>query len=400
MLPDGWEHTPLGDIIADLESGISVNASDRPAREGEIGILKVSSVTEGRFQPEENKAVLSKETIRAQVTPKAGDILISRANTYDLVAAAAYISHDYPHLYLPDKLWRVVLKDEKRDCRGWLFQVLRSPDVRTALKARATGTSSSMKNISQEAFLGITVGRPPVKEQRRIGVILGTWDRAIDLLQRVIAGRIETKQGLMQQLLTGKRRLRGSQRAWQEVHLRDVTTEGKERNGGRLGVECVKAVNKVLGLVPMRARVIGESIDRYKVVPSKAFAYNPMRLNIGSLVMSNETRDVLVSPDYVVFTCNDGQLDPDYLNHYRRAHAWTKFVEVAGNGSVRVRIYYKDLGTMKVNLPPFKEQQRIAEVLNTCDREIGLLQQQLEAFKSQKTGLMQKLLTGQIRTTR
>jgi type I restriction enzyme, S subunit len=116
-----------------------------------------------------------------------------------------------------------------------------------------------------------------------------------------------------------------------------------------------------------------------------------------SIAKWNNEEDVLVSPDYVVFRCDETRLDPDFLNHYRRSHRWTKFVEKAGDGSVRVRIWFSHLAELKLSLPPLPEQRRIAAGLNACDCELDLLREQLVEFKMQKQGLMQKLLTGQIR---
>jgi type I restriction enzyme S subunit len=81
----------------------------------------------------------------------------------------------------------------------------------------------------------------------------------------------------------------------------------------------------------------------------------------------------------------------------RRSGIWERFVTAAGNGSVRVRIYFSDLGHLKFKLPSLAEQRRIASFLNAADIEIELLRNQLEAIKQQKKGLMQKLLTGEIR---
>ena len=81
----------------------------------------------------------------------------------------------------------------------------------------------------------------------------------------------------------------------------------------------------------------------------------------------------------------------------RVTHGWERFVQVAGNGSVRVRIYYSDLATFRFKLPPLEEQKRIIAVLNAADREIQLLQQLLAALREQKKGLMQQLLTGKRR---
>jgi type I restriction enzyme S subunit len=121
-----------------------------------------------------------------------------------------------------------------------------------------------------------------------------------------------------------------------------------------------------------------------------------MRINVGSITMWEGDEEVLVSPDYVVFRCGS-KLDAQFLNHFRRTHYWRHFVNRAGGGSVRVRIYFSDLGSLKLNLPPVEEQKAIAEVLNAQDSEIELLSRRLDALKRQKKGLMQQLLTGKVR---
>ena len=133
------------------------------------------------------------------------------------------------------------------------------------------------------------------------------------------------------------------------------------------------------------------------VVQPRAFAYNPMRINVGSLCMWLGDKPCLVSPDYVVFRCKPGELDADYFDYLRQTHRWDHYMQAAGNGSVRVRIYYDDLAALKFVIPPFSEQVRISAFLRNFDRELSLLRAQLTALKPQKRGLMQQLLTGKVR---
>lgn len=165
----------------------------------------------------------------------------------------------------------------------------------------------------------------------------------------------------------------------------------------RLGREAIMAVTKQSGMRPMREDTIAAAIDRYKIVRPNAFAYNPMRLNIGSIAMSSFRDDVLVSPDYVVFECDESKLLPGYLNHLRRTRLWASYFEAAGSGGVRIRIYYDDLGAFSFWLPEPEAQQRIVALLDACAAEIETLERYRSAVLEQKRGLMQKLLTGQWR---
>ena len=105
----------------------------------------------------------------------------------------------------------------------------------------------------------------------------------------------------------------------------------------------------------------------------------------------------MVSGDYVVFRTDEEHLLSNYLNHVRRSAAWADFVGASGNGSVRIRIWFDDLGRFKLALPSLTEQRAIANVLDTCDEELRLLRAQHVALDQQKRGLMQRLLTGKVR---
>lgn len=201
----------------------------------------------------------------------------------------------------------------------------------------------------------------------------------------------------MQNLLTAKKRLKGFTKNWKTAKLGDVAYETVNRNNGSLSSEALMAVTKAFGIIPMRERVQGEGVSRCKLIARDSFAYNPMRLNIGSIARWKESRLAMVSGDYVVFQCIEDQLDPNYLDFVRQTNFWSNFVERAGDGSVRVRIYFSHLKHMKLTLPQIDEQIAIAQILLAADKEITLLKAKTEKLREQKKGLMQQLLTGKRR---
>lgn len=277
----------------------------------------------------------------------------------------------------------------------YLKHFLQAPT--TIVRLVGSQADGARPNVSLSDIRTFQFLLPPLPEQHKIVAILSEWDRAIELTEKLIAAKQKRKQALMQQLFTGKLRLPGFGKSkWRKCHLDDVASNSTRRNGVPTDVRTVYSVTNSVGMVPMDEGVIGESIDRYKTVSRFDFAYNPMRINVGSIAMWEGAEEVLVSPDYVVFHCGP-KLDAQYLNHFRRTHFWRQFVTRAGGGSVRVRIYFSDLGSMKLNLPSIEEQKAIANLLNTQDSEIALHNKKLDALKEQKKGLMQKLLTGKIR---
>jgi type I restriction enzyme S subunit len=180
----------------------------------------------------------------------------------------------------------------------------------------------------------------------------------------------------------------------QDLQLADATTESTERNGAGQAPSQIMGVSKVDGIVPMEDRLIAADTARYKFVRKDWFAYNPMRLNIGSIARWQGDNDILVSPDYVVFKCKSTgphRLDPAYLDHFRRSDAWEEFVSEKGDGSVRVRIYYKDLARLQLALPSFPEQEKIADCLGSVDALIAVQGRKVEALRAHKKGLMQQL---------
>jgi type I restriction enzyme S subunit len=289
-----------------------------------------------------------------------------------------------------------LLPDEERLLPEFLgYYLLAKKEV---LRSLVTQAGHGTGRLSVDALAELEVPLPPLPEQQKIAAILGAWDRALEKLQALVGAKTERLGALRQQLLTGTRRFPEFRNEhWRHVRLAEVAENVSERNDGQFDNDRLYAVTKAEGIVPMRERVMGKSHERCKIVAPEWFAYNPMRLNIGSISRWQGKQPIMVSADYVVFRCSEKQLKPDFLDHVRRSAGWNSFVKSSGNGSVRVRIYFDDLGRFTFPLPSLQEQQSIVEVLNACDREISLLRAELDALKQQKRGLMQKLLTGEIR---
>lgn len=394
-----WRVVPLSKIIRELEAGVSVNGLDEPvATDGEVGVLKVSCLSRGRFLPRENKKIVPEDIGRAAVSPRAGDILISRANTLALVGASGYVAEDHPNLFLSDKLWRVHLNDPDTDSARWLIAVLNSTRLRREFYRRATGTSGSMKNIGKEALLSIQVPRPPREIQRKLGSVMECLDKLSQQLDVMVDSKRTIKRALMQQLLAGQKRFpEFRDRPWTFHRFDALCEELSDRNGKQMGADHVMGVIKGVGFEPMRERVRGKGdLARYKIVLPGAFAFNPMRLNIGSIAFNDSGRSILVSPDYVVFRARANVAAPEFINQLRYSAYWTGFMKRAGAGSVRVRIYFSDLARLRVPTPALDEQKRIADALGLVDAEVAQFGELHTLREKQKASLLSRLLNGQL----
>lgn len=266
-------------------------------------------------------------------------------------------------------------------------------------------TQKGAKNtiqISNTTFLSKGLHLPEDRhEQQKIAECLKSLDDLIAAEGRQLEVLRTFKRGLLQYLIPREGettpRLRFPKflgQSPQETKLAEVTVESTTRNVARMEGIRVMGVTKAEGIVPMKERIIGAHIARYKVVRQNWFAYNPMRINVGSIARWPGADDILVSPDYIVFRCSGTEssgLDPDYLDHYRRSNTWFKFFNEGGDGSVRVRFYYKDLARLQISLPSLAEQQRIASCLSSLDAMITSKSKGLDTLKLHKQALMQSL---------
>jgi type I restriction enzyme S subunit len=192
--PKGWSEAPLATGIACIESGWSAKGDNRPASEGQIGVLKISSVTSGKFIPSENK-VVDESTVptgKKLLKPCAGDLLFSRANTRDLVAATAIVDKDYDNLFLPDKLWKI--QTNELLLPEFLNYLLWHQRMRDRLRSQATGTSGSMLNISKKKFEETSAIFPPIEKQlkfvemyRKARAISEKYSSSSDLTEELFA---------------------------------------------------------------------------------------------------------------------------------------------------------------------------------------------------------------------
>lgn len=409
-IPEEWEVVKLEQVIKKLEAGVSVNGEDRPLLNDEIGVLKVSSVSYGILNVNEVKVVEGNERNLAKVNPRKNSILISRANTPELVGATVFVKEDFPNLFLPDKLWQTVFDKKRKVHPLFIFFSLNSDRLRFRISNVATGSSGSMKNISKSSFLSLKLPLPPLPEQRRIAAILATWDRAIELTQQLIAAKTQQKRALMQQLLTGRVRVPGFVKDknyrktkiglvpndWGILKSSEIFKNISIKNNED---EPLLAVTQENGVIPrdmLEGRVMMPSGDTksYKLVIPGNFVIS-LRSFQGGIEYS-EYRGI-VSPAYTILT-NRIPIDENFFRYFFKSKEFISRLSVAVIG-IRdgKQISFSDFSAMSFRYPPLEEQTAIARILTTADAELALLERRLAALQAQKRGLMQVLLTGKIR---
>jgi len=262
-----------------------------------------------------------------------------------------------------------------------------------------------------------TLPVPPIPEQKKIAEILSTWDKAIEQMRKFIDAKKHRKKALMQQLLTGKKRLprflkskgRNSYRFfdlpedWECPQIRDVAQECSERNTGRddlTVLSCSKHRGFVESSEYFGKQVFSADTSNYKVISRNYFGYPSNHIEEGSIGLLL-THDLgIVSPIYTVFKCIDNII-PEYLYAVFKTDTFRHIFAISTNSSVdrRGSLRWGEFSLIRVPHPSIKEQQAIVDVLNVSDREIAQLDTKLKALEKQKRGLMQKLLTGEVRVS-
>jgi type I restriction enzyme S subunit len=162
--PKGWDVHPLSHFVSRLDGGKNVAQSETPTK---YRVLKVSAVTSGVYRPDESKFLPIDFKVRDAYLVKQGDLLISRANTSELIGATAYVWETPNHIVLPDKIWKFIWKTAPSVEPLFVYYLSRHPRFRRLLGDRASGTSGSMKNIAKPKLLSLPIILPPIELQSR-----------------------------------------------------------------------------------------------------------------------------------------------------------------------------------------------------------------------------------------
>ncbi|MDN3454029.1 restriction endonuclease subunit S [Psychrobacter sp. APC 3350] len=270
--------------------------------------------------------------------------------------------------------------------------------------------AGAQPNINAKEYGSMEIPLPPIPEQQKIAKILSTWDNAISITERLIDNSTQQKKALMQQLLTGKKRLLDNEGKrfegeWEEVTLEEAV---KYRRGSFPqpygNPEWVDEVNgypfvqvydiaKNMKLKPdTKIKISDAAIDKSVFIPKETIIVS-LQGSIGRVAITQYDayvdRTILLFQEFLV-----------PLNKMFFAYIIQELFEIektkAPGGTIKT-ITKAVLSNFKVLIPPLKEQQKIATVLTNADKEIELLEQQLADLQQEKKSLMQVLLTGKVR---
>lgn len=264
----------------------------------------------------------------------------------------------------------------------------------------AQGTKQ--QNLSTDIVGSFPICFPSQGEQQKIAAILTTQDRVIELKEKRLAEKQRQKKYLMQQLLTGKKRLPGFSEEWKKVKIGSFIKEIDERStvNNQYEILSVTKNGMVFQSSHFNKQIASENNVGYKVVRRGNLAFSTMNLWMGSLDTLRICDTGIVSPAYKVFEFNQSLIVVNFAENYMKSAEmiWLyKANSEQGASIVRRNLDLQALLNSEVALPDISEQTAIAEVLSAADHEIDLLRQDIEQEKQKKKALMQLLLTGIVR---
>lgn len=258
-------------------------------------------------------------------------------------------------------------------------------------------------NISNDTFVSKCMCLPSEpSEQKKIAECLSELDNLISAQGQKVEVLKDKKKGLMQQLFPQpghtipQLRFPRFDGEWEEKKFCEITFPAGKKNKQNLPYERYSISNE-FGFFPQNDLFEGgggylKDIDcsMYTIVSPKTFAYNPARINVGSIGYQNLDKDVIVSSLYEVFKTTDACYD-DFLWQWFHSGAFHKMVFEVQEGGVRQYFFYNKLKECKIHLPSIPEQQKIAECLSALDEQIAAESAKVDALKDHKKGLMQQL---------
>lgn len=380
-IPQGWQVEYLKDLSTD---GIKNGVFNDPKKVGEgAKLINVVNLYSGAHINTEKLTRLNlTEQEIAKYKVEVGDVFFTRSSLVLNGIAQCNINLDDSDDIVFDGHVMRVRPNSKKVVPFYLKEFCLSDSAKKFFMRHAKTTT--MTTIGQEEVGKLPVLLPPKEEQEKIVAILSSWDKAIELKEKLIEQKKEQKKGLMQGLLTGEVRLPGYRGRWEKVDFEEVFLRIPVKRNQIKTNEYLKK-----GKFPVvdqgKQKIIAYSDDEDKVY----------QVDNGVIIFGDHTRELkFIDFDFIVGA--DGTQVLDTNNGYNIKFYYYSLLNknIPNTGYNR---HFKFLKEMWFYKPTMEEQLEIANLLWNADKEINLIFEELELLKLQKQALMQQLLTGKIR---
>lgn len=404
-MPIDWSAIPLSDLLTAKQLGGNYKNG---ATETAWPLIKMGNLGRGQIDCEKVEYVHTSTPPSARDRLQAGDVLFNTRNTLDLVGKVAIWRDELPEAYFNSNIMRMCFDPERVGSSAYMNYVLNTSRSVSALRAIATGTTSVAAIYSRD-FSNVFLPIPDSKtEQQSIADTLGGADALIDSLEQLLTKKRQIKQGAMQELLTGRRRLLQDTRAWRQVPLGKL---GRWSGGMTPSMARVDYWSPAevpwLSSGDLKAAQLSESAKSVsnaairdgttRVVPPKSVVL-VMRSGIlrKYLPVGITLKPMAINQDLKAIQPND-EVTAEFLLHALTFWGEGILATCLKSGTTVESIEFHWLKAFTIVLPPIPEQDAIAEALSAMDTEITALEAHLTKARALKQAMAQALLTGRIR---
>ena len=414
LIPDDWEVKKIDDVL-DIFPTASYSRAEQ-CEDGDVQYLHYGDIhTKYNFHLKINNNNLPKisvDKLKNYKTLEIGDLIMADASE-DYVGVGKCVEI----LELSEKkaiagLHTFLLRDKKQNFSlGFKGYMTTSNIVKKQFYRTAVGTK--VYSLSKTSLQNLKIPLPPLLEQKKIADCLSTWDSAIEKQSQLINALTQRKKALMQQLLTGKKRLPGFSDEWKEVKLGSICENFQNGNAfsakdyKKTGIPIVTMGNINLGgyfyFSESKSNfwIEDKSLERYEIKKGDLIIamtdVTPEKNLIGLTSIIDIDRIFYLNQRVGHIILKPKLADTDFIFYLSQNSYWRNQCKAFATLGVQANLGTNDIKNINIKLPSLSEQTAIAEILATADRELQLQKEKLAQLQIQKKGLMQVLLTGKKR---
>lgn len=402
---NSWVEAKLGDLFS-FKNGMNAEKTAYGNGIPFVNVMDVfgtdvltSDIVRGKIQANEKQI--------KEYLVKRGDVLLNRTSeTFDEIALATVYMDDAPIVF-----GGFVIRARPRTPRldpKFCVYFFQSDAIRREMIRRGQGAVRA--NIGQKDLATVPAVVPPLAEQKRIAEILSTWDRAIEATEKLIANSEAQKKALMQQLLTGKKRLPGFSRDWKEYRLGEIGStftglsgkSAKDFGDGEFYIQYKNVFeNEEVNFSALDRVRISTSENQY-IVEHGDFIFTtssetPEEVGVSSVVLEPSGSIYLNSFCFGYRPNNRSTILPHFGKFFFRSNLFRRRLHSLAQGSTRYNLSKSAFLDICVHLPEPDEQAAVANILRTTADAVARRKADLRRLKLEKAALMQQLLTGKRR---
>lgn len=389
--------------IIDGDRGKNYPKNNELTNSGYCLFLSAANVTKNGLQFSNNSFITKEKDAlfrKGKLMPK--DIVLTTRGT---VGNVGFYSDDVPYPNMRINSGMVIIRPGEDFDTMFLYQYLRSCYFRAQITQFQSGSAQPQLPIS--TLQKMKVIKPDIDAQRRIASILSSLDRKIELNNKINADLEEMAQAIFKNWFVDFEPFKDGKfvdselgmipEGWKVGTLGDITknksAKVKERNDVKV-LSSVTTGELVLSEEYFTKQVFSSSIAKYKIVNKGDFAYNPARVNIGSLGRNEFDFDGCVSPVYVVFSVLDGY--ENYFDLFRKTDFFKDSVASLAIGGVRQSLSYDDLSSIEVIIPSENAVEEFNNLYNQMKKTIKANKLEISRLSTLRDTLLPRLMSGEL----